>query len=79
MTSSESSDGTCCILILAPTFEQGTAVVTTWKLAESQCEGSIEHKIHVCSKNELSNLKSIFNKYKGQKCTLVVTMTAESQ
>jgi hypothetical protein len=73
------SDTTCCILIMAPTNEQGMTVVTTWKLAEAVCEGCIHHCIHVCGKKDFSDIESIKNKYSGSKCSVMICLTAVSQ
>jgi hypothetical protein len=70
-----SSPNNCKILVLAPTYEQGIAVVATWKKAEEPCHGLIEHHVHVCGPKT-----GIYVDPKFMSCiNSIVCFTAESQ
>jgi hypothetical protein len=60
----------CKVVVLAPTKEQAMAVVDTWKKAEIQFEGVVDHEILVAG--EKWNVPS-------SKCKIMMCFTAESQ
>ena len=72
----KSESSKCQVILLAPTREQGMALIDTWKKAESQCEGACcDHKIHVAG----ADVKTLNLDLECTKTKRVFCLTAESQ